>query len=243
MIDNKLTVSIHQKQHSNSTSHQSIHSFHKIPIPISVKRKRRQIKGERGWSLLAAPTTMGIFFRIDSFGTKNPATVGLLLYIAFFQMVLYHSWRGGGGGDNDYSSSLCARSVATHNSRPLVMARVDELSPKIVGASAVGVFPHHKVLPPKNPVQWKPYSRQPIKIPYPVFVTSLPKSGTTSIWKYAQCGGQLAAHNWITKKGATRASLLGQQIEKNICAGRPPFENCGENDVFTDTGVSDKRCI
>jgi len=160
------------------------------------------------------------------FGGSNPITVGVLLYIAFFQMVIYRSRQ------ND--ASLLHARAATSIDHPEMVVTTSRQQQK----SGVGVWPRHPVVPPQNPVEWKPYGRYPMKVPYPVFVTSLPKSGTTSFWKYMQCGNQLAAHNWVTKKGAKRASLLGVCIEKNIRDGRPPFEKCGENDVFTDTGVS-----
>lgn len=160
------------------------------------------------------------------FGGASPITVGLLLYVASFQMVIYRSRR-------DDGAPLYAR-VATTVNHPREVSMAQQ-------KRGVGVWQRHPVVPPKNPVEWKPYSRHPIKVPYPIFVTSLPKSGTTSIWKYAKCGNQLSTHNWITKKGADRASLLGVCIEENIRMGRPPFENCGENDVFTDTGVSAQK--
>jgi hypothetical protein len=155
----------------------------------------------------------------------NPIAVGLLLYIAFFQLVIYRS-------RFDSGSVLHSRLATILDPNPI-------MGPMILQEQrGVGVFPRHPVVPPKNPVEWKRYSSRPIKVPYPVFVTSLPKSGTTSIWKYMKCGGQLSSHNWITKKGFRKATLAGKCIQKNILDGKPPFANCGENDVFSDTGVS-----
>jgi len=168
----------------------------------------------------------------SSLFAANPITVGILLYIAFFQLVIYRSQ---GGAD----FALHARATSTTQHPLEVGGAGRELATSTQQQQrGVGVWPRRPVVPPRNPVEWKPYSSKPIKVPYPIFVTSLPKSGTTSIWKYLRCGGQLSSHNWITKKGARKASLAGQCIEKNIQTGKPPFENCGENDVFTDTGVS-----
>jgi hypothetical protein len=107
----------------------------------------------------------------------------------------------------------------------------------------VGVFPIRKpiidnsTIPKIIPI-WKPFSTTVLsKVSYPIFVTSLPKSGTTSIWKYFKCGHQLSCHNWIQKIDDTKSSIAGICIEDNILHHRPPFENCGRYDVYTDTGV------
>lgn len=134
----------------------------------------------------------------------NPITTGLLLYVAFFQMIFYRSYRAETSTINERRHSAWLRLPPTKSLRP---------------------------------IEWKPFSSEKIKLPYPIFVTSLPKSGTTSVWRFFQCGKQLAAHNWIQKRGKAKSSLLGVCIEENIIAGHPPFENCGDNDVFTDTGV------
>jgi hypothetical protein len=108
---------------------------------------------------------------------------------------------------------------------------------------SVGVWPRRQP-PPINPsavVEWKPFSATLIALPYPIFVTSLPKSGTTSIWKFFKCGQVLASHNWIKKKQSDRPTPVGMCIQANILAERPPFHECGDVDVYTDTGVSSRR--
>lgn len=170
--------------------------------------------------------------------TANPIIVGLLLYIAFFQMVIYRSRREDSGS---VVLELHTSQFATTSMEPFAAIegfRIMEPHQDQQQRRGVGVFPRHPVRPPKNPVPWKRYSSRPIKAPYPVFVTSLPKSGTTSMWKYMKCGGQLSSHNWITKRGARKATLAGKCIHDNIRDGKPPFANCGANDVFSDTGVS-----
>jgi hypothetical protein len=111
----------------------------------------------------------------------------------------------------------------------------------------VGVFPIRKpiidnsTIPKTIPI-WKPFSTTVLsKVSYPIFVTSLPKSGTTSIWKYFKCGHQLSCHNWIQKIDDNKSSIAGICIEDNIVHQRPPFENCGRYDVYTDTGV--RSCL
>jgi len=77
----------------------------------------------------------------------------------------------------------------------------------------------------------------PLKITFPVFVPSLPKSGTTSIWQYFNCGGHHASHQWV-KVNDTESMQSGQCMKQNIALGQPPFQDCGNYDVFTDTGYA-----
>ena len=181
--------------------------------------------------------------RRSPFTAANPIIVGLLLYIAFFQMVIYRSRREDSGSVvlQLHTNQLATTSTSLEPFAAIGGLRIMEPHQDQQQRRGVGVFPHHPVRPPKNPVRWKRYSSRPIKAPYPVFVTSLPKSGTTSMWKYMKCGGQLSSHNWITKKGARKATLAGKCIHQNIVDGKPPFANCGANDVFSDTGVSCSR--
>jgi len=86
-----------------------------------------------------------------------------------------------------------------------------------------------------------------LKIPTPVFVTSLPKSGTTSTWKYFLCGlgaGQ-AAHQWVSLPTKTNNGTyeqqqvrLGKCMQDNIRSGkkRKLFQDCGDYQVWTDAG-------
>jgi Sulfotransferase domain len=69
------------------------------------------------------------------------------------------------------------------------------------------------------------------RLPTPIFVASLPKSATSSSWMYFNCGGYNAAHQWIKGQGK-----VGGCIEQNIRNQKPPFDGCGNYDVWTDTG-------
>jgi hypothetical protein len=106
----------------------------------------------------------------------------------------------------------------------------------------------------------------PLNISTPVFVPSLPKSGTTSIWQYFNCGGHKASHQvsllsslllnralkcrfnsgviwllqWI-RLNETYSIQTGECVQKNIAVDRPPFEGCGDYDVYTDTGYATAR--
>ena len=84
---------------------------------------------------------------------------------------------------------------------------------------------------------------QPLKVGLPIFVASLPKSGTTSIWQYFQCGGWAAAHQWTKIRNESSSDphhqLIGKCIYDNLHKHRrPPFEECGGQAVYTDTGFA-----
>ena len=90
--------------------------------------------------------------------------------------------------------------------------------------------------------QWDPgmtaETVYPLNVQVPVFVASLPKSGTTSIWQYFNCGGHRASHQWIKQGNSTKPVQTGQCIRQNVLADRPPFQECGQHDIFTDTGFA-----
>ena len=75
----------------------------------------------------------------------------------------------------------------------------------------------------------------PIKIPLPVIVPSLPKSGTTTVHKYFLCGGQKSAHH-VYKKNGKIQNKIGRCVKRNLKQGRRAFDDCGDYDVWTDTG-------
>ena len=76
-----------------------------------------------------------------------------------------------------------------------------------------------------------------LTIGFPVFVASLSKSGTTSIWQYFNCGGHPAAHQWIKLENGT-TDLAGLCMWRNIQNKAPPFQNCGTKQIFTDTSFA-----
>ena len=78
----------------------------------------------------------------------------------------------------------------------------------------------------------------PLKIQSPVFVASLLKSGTTSMWQYFQCGGHKANHQWFTDPKTGNSTQTGKCIRDNVRAHRPPFDGCGDFDIYTDTGFA-----
>ena len=159
---------------------------------------------------------------------------------------------------NTISRSLPNRDLFNHKQYKLWESfrhKCDTTRTTTTTGRGVGIFP---IRPPNTDIKtfqkirnatqnvWKPYSSTVLsKVSYPIFVPSLPKSGTTSIWKYFKCGYQAACHNWIqgSVPGA-KSSLLGKCMEQNIQKAVPPFQNCGPYDVYTDSGVRDgKQCL
>ena len=69
-----------------------------------------------------------------------------------------------------------------------------------------------------------------------VFVIGLPKTGTTSLHEFFKCGGRSSAH-WkcIGKR------RCGECIEYNVRRGRPPLQDCGDFDVYTQIDVDADR--
>lgn len=80
-----------------------------------------------------------------------------------------------------------------------------------------------------------------LQIPTPVFVLSLPKSGTTSLYSYFVCGGIWSAHTY-GKSQEGKAVRLGKCMQRNFVANRPLLRNCApQTKVFTDVGYLGKR--
>ena len=63
-----------------------------------------------------------------------------------------------------------------------------------------------------------------LKVPTPIFVPSLPKSGTTTTHQYFQCGGQSSAH--LAARSGKDIFKIGRCAQRNVMAGRAPFSGC-----------------
>lgn len=78
-----------------------------------------------------------------------------------------------------------------------------------------------------------------LKVPYPIFVASLPKSGTTSTARYFTCGRIWTAHTFVKIKkanGTKQKQRLGECWQSNVQAGEPPLQTCGRYKVWSDAG-------
>lgn len=79
-----------------------------------------------------------------------------------------------------------------------------------------------------------------INVPFPIFVASLPKSGTTSVHNFFLCGKIRSAHAYCPDNG----QRIGSLIRSNVLDGSPPLQGCGDAAfspkgpvrVFSDTG-------
>jgi hypothetical protein len=79
-------------------------------------------------------------------------------------------------------------------------------------------------------------------IPWPVFVLSLPKSGTSSISSYFNCGlkHRQSAHHW-GKMNSGKQNKLGFCFLDNVRGNRPMLNGCGKYKVWVDAGVPSSR--
>jgi hypothetical protein len=75
----------------------------------------------------------------------------------------------------------------------------------------------------------------PLKVNTPIFIASLPKSGTSSAWRYFTCSGHLAAHTF-SKTNQTSVHRIGECLERNIQQNRKPFHDCGHYYIWSDCG-------
>jgi hypothetical protein len=78
------------------------------------------------------------------------------------------------------------------------------------------------------------FQRPPIKIPFPVLVASIFKSGTTSLHSYFRCGGQRSVHYFGENKLRTGVCML-----KNLSKRLDMFRGCGNYDIWTDNNAMD----
>ena len=110
------------------------------------------------------------------------------------------------------------------------------------------------------------------RLPTPIILMSLPKSGTTSVFNYFNCplkgtaGRKLfgpegvpldpnselhyyAGHAWTTiynNSLYTNTSTnirIGHCFEHNFLNGRPLIQGCGNHNVWTDIGMIGKKCF
>jgi hypothetical protein len=99
----------------------------------------------------------------------------------------------------------------------------------------------------KRRKQGPPKQIIPFKLPLPIFVLNLPKSGTQSIYDYfAKCGSgngggigkHWVAHYWIQRF----QSKVGRCLADNVWNDRPMAQGCGEAKlsgyaIYTDAGL------
>ncbi|GKZ00371.1 hypothetical protein MPSEU_000990100 [Mayamaea pseudoterrestris] len=77
------------------------------------------------------------------------------------------------------------------------------------------------------------------KLPTPIFLLSLPKSGTTSTHKFFTCGlgnTYASANHWVQPIGK-KQMRAGQCMYDNVQKGRNILKGCGNYQVYTDIGA------
>lgn len=77
---------------------------------------------------------------------------------------------------------------------------------------------------------------QHLKVPTPVIILSLPKSGTSSLYQYFNCGGLKAAHTFARDPETHKEYRLGTRMRKNFRQNLPLLTNTGKLQVYTDIG-------
>jgi hypothetical protein len=75
-----------------------------------------------------------------------------------------------------------------------------------------------------------------LKVPLPIYIPSLPKSGTTSLHRYFICGQIWTAHTFVNTQDLKQLRV-GECIQNNLATGRAPLDMCGTYKVFGDDGV------
>ena len=94
--------------------------------------------------------------------------------------------------------------------------------------------------------RWFPTTNHPYHFSPPVIVLSLPKSGTTSLANFFQCGGIRAAHTYGRRRSAQgfrEPFRIGACIKENYHANRPLLTDCKPDfySVYSDIGAFDKN--
>jgi hypothetical protein len=92
-------------------------------------------------------------------------------------------------------------------------------------------------------------SIEQLKVPTPIFVLSLPKSGTTTTFKYFECGlggrkenRHIVSHHWMklnsNSTSGRKSMRAGVCMGKNVEAARPILDGCDDNyQILTDAGA------
>jgi len=74
------------------------------------------------------------------------------------------------------------------------------------------------------------------KLPTPVISVGMPKSGTTSLFNYFNCGGHATSH-YLCANGI-RSFKCGDCIQRNIRKGNPLLRGCGKFEVWAEINSS-----
>lgn len=129
-----------------------------------------------------------------------------------------------------------SKSTATSHEK-----RNGTIAPIMMPTEAANVKPaHHRGRRGRKEKRSIPVGQ--MKVPTPVFVLSLPKSGTTSMYMYFNCGGIWSMHTY-SKVEQNKVVRIGRCMEDNFKNRRPILEGCGSQDTFSDLGYIGGGCF
>eukprot|EP00977_Amphora_coffeiformis_P021202 scaffold9027_cov174-Amphora_coffeaeformis.AAC.2 len=92
----------------------------------------------------------------------------------------------------------------------------------------------------------RPFASHAYNFSGPVFILSLPKSGTTSLAKFFECGGLKAPHTYGHNENDGKTFRLGACMEKSFHAHRPLLWGCPPDlyHAYSDIGtISNEGCF
>lgn len=225
---------------ASSSSHLKSPKAKTFPAPSSSTLSTKSHDGNNG----VKTNISNRFTRIRNvFRSTNPIVGGILLYLVCFQFTATYYYHHSNQNEKSVDDSHRYITASSTRREARLLLQNASVPTQSFGCSNLNRSPYRPMIPPPEqepePVPWVIKSDvQLTKLTYPIFMTSMPKSGTTSLWKFFQCGNQKSSHNWIKKRSSSKSTLSGQCIKDNINVGKPPFHDCGDFDVYTDTGVS-----
>ena len=107
--------------------------------------------------------------------------------------------------------------------------------------NAVAVGDGLSLGPPNRPGERRIHRAHKLKVPTPIIVLSLPKSGTNSLFQYFTCGDIYAAHTYGLDATTKKTYRIGARFQKNLRHGLPILTNTEPLNVFTDIGYVNGR--
>jgi hypothetical protein len=144
------------------------------------------------------------------------------------------------------SAKLVVSALNTTKAEPIALQgpskHKKETFPKRIGKNDVfrrrGNY--HNFTVPADPAWLQPTIVKGTTLPGPIFVMSLPKSGTSSVFKFFKCGKVQSSHGYA-KVPNGKISRLGYIWGANAGAGRPLLQDSGNVSVWTDEGIVDSK--
>ena len=98
-------------------------------------------------------------------------------------------------------------------------------------------------IPPTFNLEPKPMAKHDYPFSSPVLVLSLPKSGTTSLYRFFECGGLMSAHTYAKREDRDSEFRLGECLNQNFRADRPLLRGCRPElyHAYSDLGMIETK--